>query len=216
VPSNFDPQKSWPLLLISATVDASSIELLSAYQREALAAGWVIIAADSPVKPKDDNTERRLATIEAGLDFLDAHWPAARNWPIACGGFSGGAKRSGYVAAALTRQQRRIIGMLMGGCNEDKATAGLKRFNPSVTFKGVPIFLSSGMTDQVATPSMIQYVEKSMKFSGFRKVRLETYPGAHDVYPEHTTAALQWFVASSPGGASPSPHSDFDKFFKKP
>ena len=216
VPPNFDPQKSWPLLLISATVDASSIELLGAYQREALAAGWVIMAADSPVKPKDDNTERRLATIEAGLGFLDAHWPAAKTWPIACGGFSGGAKRSGYLAAALMKQQRRIIGMLMGGCNEDKATAGLKRFNPSVTFKGVPIFLSSGTTDQIATSSMIQYVEKSMKFSGFRKVRLETYPGAHDVYPQHTTEALQWFIASSASGASPSPSSDFDKFFKKP
>ena len=106
--------------------------------------------------------------------------------------------------------------MLMGGCNEDKATAGLKRFNPPVTFKGVPIFLSSGTTDQIATPSMIQYVEKAMKFSGFRKVRLESYPGAHDVYPQHTTEALQWFIGSSPGGASPSPASDFDKFFKKP
>jgi len=216
VPPNFDPQKSWPLLLINATVDASSIELLGAYQREALAAGWVIMAADSPVKPKDDNTERRLAAIEAGLDFLNAHWPSAKSWPIACGGFSGGAKRSGYVAAALMKQQRKIIGVLMGGCNEDTATAGLKRFNPLVAFKWVPIFLSSGTTDQIATTSMIQYVEKSMKFSGFRNVRFETYEGAHDVYPQHTTEALRWFIASSSGGASPSPHFDFDKFFKKP
>lgn len=37
VPPNFDPQKTWPLLVINATVDASSIELLGAYQREALA-----------------------------------------------------------------------------------------------------------------------------------------------------------------------------------
>jgi hypothetical protein len=53
-------------------VAAPSIELLGAYQQEVLAAGWVIIAADGPIKPKDDNTERRLATIEAGLDFLSA------------------------------------------------------------------------------------------------------------------------------------------------
>ncbi len=42
VPHNFDPEKSWPILLISATVDASNIEVLHAYKEAALAAGWVV------------------------------------------------------------------------------------------------------------------------------------------------------------------------------
>jgi 1,4-alpha-glucan branching enzyme len=39
-------------------------------------------------------------------------------------------------------------------------------------------------------------VTKSMKTSGFRKVRLETY-GAHDPYSPHTIEALNWFIAES-------------------
>ena len=97
VPQNFDPQKPWPLLIISATVDASSIDLLGAYRQAALDAGWVVLAADPPAKPKEDGTERRIALIEAGLDYLGVHWPGSKTWPIAAGGFSGGAKRSGYV-----------------------------------------------------------------------------------------------------------------------
>lgn len=217
VPADFDPAKSWPLLIISATVDASSIELLGAYQQDALAAGWVIMAADGAIKPKDDRTPRRLAMIEAGLDFLAAHWPAAKTWPIAAGGFSGGAKRSGFVAAPLLKEQRHVVGILMGGCNEDTATAGLKRFTPPYAFKLLPIFLSSGATDTIASPEMVHYVERSMKNNGFRNVRFESYPGAHDVYPPHTTEALRWFLAGPASGATPTPKkSDFESFFKKP
>lgn len=217
VPENFDPTKSWPLLIISATVDASNIELLGAYQQDALAAGWVIMAADGAIKPKDDRTPRRLAMIEAGLDFLVAHWPAAKTWPIAAGGFSGGAKRSGFVAAALMKEQRRVIGILMGGCNEDTATEASKRYTPPYAFRLLPIFLSSGATDTIATPEMVHYVEHSMKSNGFRNVRFASYPGAHEVYHPHTTEALQWFATGPASGASPPPKkSDFDRFFKKP
>ena len=53
--------------------------------------------------------------------------------------------------------------------------------------------------------------------NGFRKVRFESYQGAHDVYPEHTTEALQWFIEQSASvGASRTPKSGFDSFFKKP
>lgn len=120
----------WPILIISATVDASNIELLHAYKEAALAAGWVILAADAPAKPKEDNTDRRLALIDAALDYLAAHWPDSKNWPSAAGGFSGDAKRSGFVAGWLMKQQRRVLGILMGGCNEDTATMALDRFHP--------------------------------------------------------------------------------------
>lgn len=216
VPQNFDPLKSWPILIISATVDASNIELLHAYKEAALAAGWVILAADAPVRPKEDNTDRRLALIDGALDYLAAHWPGSKNWPVAAGGFSGGAKRSGFVAGWLMKEQRHVLGILMGGCNEDTATMALERFHPPYAFRLVPIFLSSGTRDQIADPDMIHSVEHSMKSHGFRSVRFASYDGAHEVYPEHTTAALEWFVAGPAPAPSATPKSDFEKFFKKP
>ncbi len=95
--------------------------------------------------------------------------------PIAAGGFSGGAKRSGYVAGALFKERRKVIGMLMGGCNQNTATSAAKRINLPYAFKLVPIFLSSGTTDTIADP------ERSMKSNGFRNVRFESSQGAHDV-----------------------------------
>ncbi len=214
VPQNFDPHKSWPLLIISATVNASNIELLGAYRQAALDAGWVIMAADPPVKPKEDETERRLALIEGGLDYLGAHWPNSKNWPVAAGGFSGGAKRSGYVAAALLKSGRKLIGCLMAGCNGDTASDAARRMTPPYAFKLVPIFLSSGTKDTIATPEMIQWVERSIKSNGFRKVRFESFEGAHDVYPPHTTEALRWFLETA-AQTGPTPKSGFDSFFKK-
>jgi hypothetical protein len=62
---------------------------------------------------------------------------------------------------------------------------------------------------------MHKEVVKSMKASGFHKVRLETYSGAHDPYPPHTTEALNWFVAEANKSSPAKRESDFDKFFKK-
>ena len=85
----------------------------------------------------------------------------------------------------------------MGGCNADTASDAAKHMSPPYSYKLVPIFLSSGTTDTIADPEMIHWVERSMKSNGFRKVRFESYPGAHDVYPAHTTDALQWSMARS-------------------
>lgn len=219
VPVGFDPQRSHPLLIISATVDYPSSSLYPRYEKEAIDAGWVIMAADAMEKPKDDHNGWRWATISAGLDAMEANWPAAKSWPIACGGFSGGAKRSGYIAGEVaTKTQHKLIGMLMGGCNQDMASMALQHTPPPpiYAFQQVPIFLSSGADDKIATPDEHKGVMNSMKGSGFKKIKLESYPGAHDPYPQHTTEALAWFLSEGTSGARPRPSaSAFDSFFKK-
>ncbi len=217
VSAGFDAQKPWPILIVSATVTAPNIDLLNLYKQAALDEGWLVMAADGPEKPKDDSNSWRLAMIGAGLDYMAAKWPASKTWPVACGGMSGGAKRTGFVATALAKEGRNVIGMLMGGCNQDMATMGLHEYRPpSSAFKNVPIFLSSGANDTIATPSQTEYVRGSMKGTGFRKLRLESFSGAHDVYAQHTTEALRWFIAeSSAAGSTPRPASNFDQFFKK-
>lgn len=63
---------------------------------------------------------------------------------------------------------------------------------------------------------MIHFVEHSMKSHGFRSVRFASYDGAHEVYLEDTTAALEWFVAGPAPAATATPKSAFEGFFKKP
>jgi predicted esterase len=105
--------------------------------------------------------------------------------------------------------------MLMMGCN-DMATVAYRKSAPP-NFLAAAVFLSSGKSDTIATPAQHEYVQASLRATGFQKVRLESFDGAHNIYQPHITEALFWFVAQSPK-SSPAPRnsSDWDKFFKKP
>jgi hypothetical protein len=46
-------------------------------------------------------------------------------------------------------------------------------------------------------------------------VRLESFPGGHDIYQPHINEALKWFMAESSKSSPARRESDFDKFFKK-
>ena len=129
---------------------------------------------------------------------------------MACAGFSGGAKRSGMAAAALTRENYHVIGIFMAGCNEDRATAGFNAYHPGPRFKKVPIFLSNGTGDPIAGPQQQAGVRQSLEQEGFRQVRTSTFDGSHRLDPEQLRSALRWFrlarlekAATSPGTRAP-------------
>ena len=196
VPEGFDPLKNWPLLIVSATSDgsASSIGAMKRFIQLATEAGWVILAADGPSgKPKEDSDAWRWAMILGVLDHLRAEWPESRKWPIACAGFSGGAKRSALIAAIMMKGSYKLSGIFMGGCNQDSATSGFLVYQPGPQFRRLPIFLSSGTTDTIATPEQHAAVKQSMDRSGFANVRLETYDGGHQLNADQVKTALKWF-----------------------
>jgi len=198
VPPGFDPSKSWNLIVISSTEDLNSLSIGHAgqYMDAIIGRNWVVMAADGP---NDDAPIRvsntwRWSLIRAGLEELHRQWPGSRNWNYATGGFSGGAKFSGYMAALLAASGYKVIGMFMGGCNEDMATRGVNDYKPSRwTFLKVPIFLSNGENDPIAPVSYGPRVRDSMNKGGFKEIRVETCPGGHDPYPEHMRQALAWF-----------------------
>ena len=212
LPQDFDPRKEWRILLVSATVNASSIDHMHFYLDPARdAGGWIVIAGDGPhAPPSGDSTEWRWSMAKAGLMALDAAFPGARQWPIATGGFSGGAKRSGLLGGIFCRDKWNLIGMYMGGCNQDMASKGLATYRPGrAEFRKVPVFLSIGEQDTVATVQSGHKVRISLEATGFRDVRMETYDGAHDPYLPHTTEALKWFVelaakSSASGAGAPA------------
>lgn len=208
VPENFDPAKPQRVLVVSATSDGNSSSIGHAHQytREALARGWVVLAADptNDEPPKDISNMWRWGLIQAGLQEMHRAWPGSRTWSYATAGYSGGAKRSGYIGALLAADDYPLIGMFMGGCNQDMASRGLQDYGPKKSaFLKVPVFLSTGTEDQTATLRHAQTVRESLRNTGFKEIRPETYKGGHDPYAPHTEAALAWFEEIAAQRAKP-------------
>jgi len=198
VPAMFDPAKPLRVLVVSATSDgnSSSIGHARQYMKEALARGWVVMAADAPngEAPKEISNMWRWGLIRAGLEEMQRAWPLSRTWSYATAGFSGGAKRSGYIGALLAEADYTLIGMFMGGCNQDMASKGLTEYGPKRSaFVRVPAFISNGTEDKTSTVQHAERVRDSLRATGFKEVRLETYAGGHDPFAPHTELALAWF-----------------------
>ena len=216
VPQGFDPQKSWPILVIANTESYSNIDSLQQFKQAAVDEGWVILAADGVELEKNKEGSIRWPCLAAAFDYLTAAWPGIQKWPVACGGMSGGAKNSSFLAGDLARENHRVIGMLMMGCNQDMATVAYRK-GGGTSMLNAAVFLSSGKSDTIATPAHQEAVKHSLQSTGFHKVRLETFDGAHDIYQPHISEALRWFIAQAgPGSSTQSArNSDFDKFFHK-
>ena len=196
LPKDFDPKKKWPILVVYATSDktySSSVNHLREYVPTATDLGWVAVAGDFPPE-KEDCDQWRWAAVGTLLDAMHTAWPESKKWPVACAGFSGGAKRSGWFGAIMSKDGYNVIGMWMGGCNADIPTQASRAYTPPPHYKHIPIFLSSGKRDSIATPSAHEAVKASLRQSGFMKVRLESHDGDHSLNQDHIKMGLTWFM----------------------
>ncbi|HJV70974.1 hypothetical protein [Ideonella sp.] len=206
LPARFDAARSWPVLLVNATSDPghqSSRALAQAYRSAATAAGWVVIAADPEpaVSQEDDRLTLRFALASAALAALQLHWPQADRAPLALAGFSGGAKYSGWLAALLARQGRRVVGVYLAGINEEPLEAAARQLGVfDDRFRRVPVFLQGGLKDRVATPARHRRLQAELLGAGFTQVRLEFAEGGHEIDAEPLSRALAWFAEMAPAG----------------
>jgi len=195
VPPQFNPEKTWPVLVALSSSDYrhQNRHALYHYRGSALAQGWVVIAGDGPTPANQDSTGWRAGMTLAALDALHRSFPASNKWPVACAGASGGAKRAGLVAPLLSLAGNRIIGIFLSGINEDRLTKGYRDYRPGSNFLRTPIFLSTGALDPIATPAQQISVKDSMQRTGFSRVRQEIFPYGHVVVPAQVEKALRWF-----------------------
>ena len=198
VPEGFTPARAWPVFSWNAPQNSSAVEGLAAVAPAANDAGWIVLAADGATPAKLETTEWCAAMLAAAFDQLERAWPAVRRWPMAAGGFSGGAKRAPYIGAVLMESRYRVIGLFLGGVNEDRPTDALRWHKPGPAYKDVPIFLSGGTQDLTANPDEQEAVAASLKKSGFTHVRSESYDGEHELHTPHVSAALRWFTQAAP------------------
>jgi hypothetical protein len=203
VPGNFDPQKTWPVLVVFSTSDFhwDNRHDIPFYSTEALSENWLILTGDGPERPRDDSTGWRSAMTLAALDALHRSFPGSNRWPIACAGISGGAKRACLIAPLLALKGNRVAGLYLAGVNEDLLGEGYRKIHPGADFLGTKIFITSGQSDRIATPAQTERVMTSMRKNGYRQVRLKTFPEGHRVKRPLTLAALRWFNS---GGSSVS------------
>ena len=195
-PRNFDPARMWPILVIVSTSDYHWTNAMSAppYQQAGLSEGWIVLAADATIVPRDDSEAWRVALIAAALQLIYKNWPQAAHWPVAFGGLSGGAKRTGFIAAMLESSNKiKICGFFLAGINDDRISVAYKTYHPPPDFLNIPIWLSSGISDPIAPPFKHEHVRASLVNTGFKHVRLESFAGTHQAQPAQVQLALRWF-----------------------
>src|SRR5881227_1510008 len=145
-PAGFDPKRSWPVLVICSTSDfkrQNRNDLVQFYRRVGLAEGWVLLAGDGPQLARNDTAAWRGAMTLAAIDALHHSFAGSEKWPMACAGFSGGAKGAGSIAPALARNGCRIAGIYVTGANEDHLSDGYGRIQPGTNFLSTPIYISA-------------------------------------------------------------------------
>src|SRR5256712_12016133 len=183
-PANFDPRKSWPVLVPCSTSDfkrQNRDDLVQFYQRVGLAEGWVLLAGDGPQHARNDTAAWRLAMTPAAIDAPHHSLAGSGKWPMACAGFSGGAKGAGSIAPVLARSGCHITGLYLTGVNEEYLSPGYARAQPGSDFFTTPIFVAIGHDDRIATQEQQYTVVSSIKRTGFSRIRIGTFHGAHEV-----------------------------------
>jgi len=195
-PANFDPRKSWPVLIPCSTSDfkrQNRDDLVQFYRTAGLSEGWVLLAGDGPQHARNDTAAWRGAMTLAAVGALHRSFPGSDKWPVACAGFSGGGKGVGYIAPLLARNGCRIAGIYMTGANEDHLSDGYARIQPGGSFLNTPIYISAGHDDRIATVEQQYAVAGSIKRTGFNRMRIGTFHGGHEVNDGQTSVALGWF-----------------------
>ena len=129
----------------------------------------------------------------AAIDALHRSFPGSEKWPMACAGMSGGGKGVGYVAPFLAKNDCRITGIYMTGANEDHLSDGYAKLQPGADFLNTPIYVSAGHEDRIATLEQQYAVVGSIKRTGFKRIRIGTFRGGHEVNDAQTSIALHWF-----------------------
>lgn len=205
VPVGFDPSQVYPLVIETATTDgkASSVEGAGRFLQPVLAKGCILLAVDGefgkPTGPGDaDSVSFRWALNEAALKQLQKDWPASKTWPIITAGTSGGAGYASFNAIKLVDEHYPIIGMFLAnsGWNPTNFAAELNRA-PSAAMRKVPVFMTAGTADTIATKQITEQSRDAVQKERFKNVRYETFNGGHQLSAPLLESAIDWFLELS-------------------
>jgi hypothetical protein len=205
LPGDFDPAgKIFPFLIVSATTDGGASSIGSGksnYLPDATNKGYVVLAVDGEFgKPPEqgDSTDFRWALVSSALAVLNKEWPKSKSWPIVTAGVSGGGGYASHQAMMLLQKQFPVIGLLLAvtGWTPTDFIEVLRR-TPFAPLHNLPVFMTAGESDQIATKAITQKAKDDMTKEGFRNIRFEYFAGGHELHRPHLQSALDWFRAEN-------------------
>src|SRR2546428_11902116 len=75
-PKNFDPARSWPILIVTSTTDLDRTSIMDApwYRDAAMKEGWIVFATDAAIRPRVDSVSWRFTLFTAGVRDIFANF----------------------------------------------------------------------------------------------------------------------------------------------
>lgn len=199
LPDNFDPAIGCPIFVQWTTTGSKShIRGARRYWDDCRSKGWMLVSVEGSPDPAESWTNSVFyAGIKEFFEQLHKKYPGSQDWPVATGGFSGGAKISQWMGGLIAGLRGvDLRGIWLGGCNEvffDYAIQDLSV--PRGIFRGKKVFISTGNADRLVSQGHRQEVEKGARDAGLT-VRSEVYDGGHSVHQAHFLEALDWFIGT--------------------
>jgi hypothetical protein len=200
VPADFDPSKPHPIFVgfTSSSAGGTHMAAGARYSR-ATKKGWVVIAAGGMSTDEERSYAFTTMALLTLFRALEEHWPGVSTWPIAAGGFSGGAKWAGMEMVYLGLDGFNPIGAYKGGCNQMMLLDALAASGGDKDlFREMAIFISNGTQDGTANASLIPRMTERLRAGGIDRIRGEPYEGKHSENMGHFEAALDWFLEIHP------------------
>lgn len=199
VPSDFDPAGPMKVFIPSTAVNneaqgrSGNFGVVGFYAKKCVENGWVCIAEDTNLGRKNHNLD-----FVRMMDKLNAQWPGFRKAEFAVGGFSGGGKACWWDAAYLIREDYKVIGAMLSGVNADLSMdARSDRKAPKGPYKDIKVHLSNGKWDDLADGSKQDYMEKSLRKNGMRKIKKTFHDGKHNLEVNQIPIALEFFTSDA-------------------
>ena len=192
LPADFNPAKPQKIFVVCTAVNdakqglAGNVGMMGFFGKQCAANGWVCLAYDTNLGRQDHDGD-----LMAAMEKINGQWPQFKTWDFAVGGFSGGAKACFFPCAYLLKNEYKVVGAFLAGCNEDRSGAGQDAYRvPKSAWKNIKVFLGNPSYKADYAPP----VAASLKKNGMSVIRAEVHNGKNSLDYTQFAAALKWFA----------------------
>lgn len=192
LPANFDPAKPQRVFVVCTAVNdakqglAGNVGMMGFFGKQCAENGWVCFAYDTNLGRQDHDMD-----LVAAMEKLNSQWPQFKTWEFAVGGFSGGAKACFFPCAYLIKNEYKVVGAFLAGCNADRSGDGQAAYRvPKSAYKNIKVFLGNPDYKADYAPPMAA----SLKKNGMSIIRAEVHKGKNSLDYGQFAIALKWFA----------------------